>query len=143
MKKVFLLILMVLFVFCFVGCVNDTSSSSSPSNNSSVNNTVVKTVTLTKNNYDDYIGFSYQMSVNGPLVGEYGFDYIFNVEVYSLDSNYEFNNVKIVFSLGDSSGYKLASNGNSSFTLKKYMVLNTVTPNLFVLDIYGTVSWEE
>ena len=143
MKKVIVVVVVLLCVLGLVGCGNKQSSINNSNNNTYVPNKQVKTVSLTKENYNNYFGFSYQLSINGPQLGDYGYDYIFNVQVYSLDPKYKFNNVKVVFTQGSSSGYNVATNGNSSFTITTYQVLNSVTPRMSVLNVSGTVSWEE
>lgn len=134
MKKIILLVLMIIASTSLFACDSNESKSEALIEQ-------MHTKSLSVNNYDTFLNISYTVSFNGPIYGSLGFNYYFTVTVSSMNPKYTFNNVEIVFDKNSSTKFKLASTGNSTYTLTYYQSTNNVAPTVKVKSITGNVTW--
>ena len=134
MKKIILLILMLIVSISLFGCENDGNKNEAP-----IEQTHTKSLSV--NNYDTFLNVSYTVSFNGPVYGSLGYNYYFTVTISSMNPKYTFSNVEIVFDKNSSTKFKLASTGNSTYTLTYYQSTNNVAPTVKIKSITGNVTW--
>ena len=134
MKKIYILLLSLLFSLALASCNANNSNSN---NNSPQKHSMI----LTMYNYDEFINMNYTYTINGPQYGSYGFEVVYTVTITSLDNDYTFRNVEITFNHSSATKFKLSSSGNSTFTITDYKTVNSGTNKASIKSISGIVLW--